>query len=65
MQGMGEMGHFRTATQKSCVLGEEQFQSSLTTQKRIKSFPFLEAGLWSQSCKTVHQDHNTPLEVDT
>lgn len=63
MQGMEGIGRIRTAALKSCVLGEEQFQTLLTAQKRIKSFPFLEIRLRSQSSKTVRQDHNTPLEA--
>ena len=64
-QGMGGIRHVIMAVQKSCVLGEEQFQSLLTAQKCIKSFPFLETRLQSQSSKTVRQDRNTPLEIDT
>ena len=64
-QGMGGIRHVIMAAQKSCVLGEEQFQSLLTAQKCIKSFPFLETRLQSQSSKTVRQDRNTPLEIDT
>lgn len=65
MQGMGRIRHVTLAAQKSCVLGEEQFQSLLAAQKYIKSFPFLETRLWSQNSKTIWQDHNTPLEADT
>lgn len=45
--------------------GEEQFQSLLMAQKHIKSFPFLETRLRSQSSRNAWQDHNTPLEADT
>lgn len=60
MQGMGESGMLQWPPRRATLRVRRGFRA----QKHIKTFPFLDTRLWSQSSKTIQQYHNTPYEVD-